>query len=354
MNIIQIRRYIHSIAELSNREYKTQEFIINYFSKHDCKIITYQTSVLIVYNNEKTETIGFRAEEDALPIIEKNAVNFKSKSNMHACGHDGHMAMLMKLGDYINRHLKDLTYRIVLIFQMAEENGNGSWRLIQSGIIESFNFKYIYALHLYPGLYEGKLFSRPGPLLSRCCELDIDIIGKSSHVASKELGIDANDIWYQLYKKINHIKELKKENITFLFGKIEGGSCRNSVSSKVHVEGTIRTIDDDDFVKIKNEIEKIKNQLQEKNQCQIFLKYNDNYQAVFNDYHLFYAAKKHLPIYYTNIKLIGDDFCHYQKLCPCLYLLLGINSDPLHSETFNFNENVLIKGLKALVKLLSL
>lgn len=353
MELIQLRRELHQIAELSFEEYKTQEYIENYFKNHHCQIRKYLTSIVIIFNELATTAIGFRAEEDALPIQEKNSSCFISKTNMHACGHDGHMAMLIKLGDYINDNLDKISSKIVLIFQMGEEKGDGALKLIQSGILSDIDFKHIYAIHLYPGLKEGIFFAKKGVMLANCTEISITFLGKSSHVAQKHLGIDANEAAYLFLKEIK--RNLKSNShYTYLFGTINGGVGRNIVSSKCSLEGTIRTFYDSDLKRIKQKILKIANQIKKKTGASFEIKYNDNFHTVINDIDLFNKVKSLLDIKNINAQLIGDDFCHYHQLAPSLYLLLGVDSFPLHSEYFSFNEKVLYKGLDMLIKLLDI
>lgn len=353
MELVQIRRKLHQTAELSFEEYKTQEFIENYFKDHHCQIRKYLTSIVIIFNEKEKSAIGFRAEEDALPLKEKNNSCFISNTNMHACGHDGHMAMLIKLGDYINDNLDKISYKIALIFQMGEEKGDGALKLIQSGILSDIDFKYIYAIHLYPGLKEGVFFAKKGVMLANCTEISITFLGKSSHVAHKQLGIDANEGAYLFIKEIK--KAIKKNShYTYLFGTINGGAGRNIVSSKCTLEGTIRTFYDNDLKKIKQEIIKKANLIKKKTGVSYEIKYNENFHTVINDIDLFNKVRTSLDIKNINAQLIGDDFCHYNQLAPSLYLLLGIDSFPLHSEYFSFNEEVLYKGLEMLIKLINI
>ena len=353
MNINDIFHHLHTIAELSYQEKNTQQFIENYFKNHKCKIYKYKTSIIIYFDLNKSETIGFRCEEDALPIQEVNDNQYKNnEGHMHACGHDGHMSMMIKLGDYINDNLASMKYNVILIFQMAEECAFGAIDLINNSILNSLKIKYIFAFHLFPGLKEGYLFAKKGQMLAKCMELDVIFKGKSSHVANKNQGIDANEAGYLFIKNIKKLAIMHKKNVTYLFGTINGGCLRNIVSSSCIIKGTLRVFDENIGAKIIKKIKLILNKIQRKTKCICSLKINDNYKVVFNSNALYEKAKKIIPIYNTDKKLIGDDFCHYQDLCPCLYILLGIDSSPLHSETFLFNEHVLNIGLDNLKKLL--
>ena len=111
--LIEIRRYLHKHPELSFEEYNTQKYIVNFFSEMNCVMHTIKTGVLAYFNNDKKDTIAFRCELDALNIKERTNAQYQSENDyMHACGHDGHMAICLKLGEYINNNL-ELVFRNV-------------------------------------------------------------------------------------------------------------------------------------------------------------------------------------------------------------------------------------------------
>ena len=148
---------------------------------------------------------------------------------MHACGHDGHMAMLLGLTDFITKHIEDLIYNVVLIYQPSEEISGGAQSVIQSGLLDKYEVQAIFGFHLWPGLAKGEVFSRPGPLMAQSSETDIIIKGQSAHIASSEKGIDSLEAAVRFLKNVYDFdRQLPAEwNHLMKFGQIQGFSWRS-------------------------------------------------------------------------------------------------------------------------------
>ena len=354
MNIIEIREFLHKIPELGFEEYKTKEFILNYAKNYSCVVKEFSyTGIILSFNDKKEKTICFRAEEDALEIEERNDVPYRSihKNRMHACGHDGHMAILLKLGDYITSHLDSIAYNVFLIFQPSEEKYGGSKSLISSKILNERNIVAFYSLHIWPQIPEGTIVTSFSPILSKAVEFDITIHDECRHIGD----IRDNNSFNALGSLLKQIDTLDK-NIHFRhkigIGKIEGGSARNVSPSKITLYGSIRTFAEEDAKFIIEEMKRIIIDISFSYSLFVNLSYNDDFYLVKNDMNLLNLIKDEIEI--KDISFYqSEDFGHYARLYPSVFFLLGGgNIPPLHRSTFNFNENILKVGLEFYKKLL--
>lgn len=350
MNIIEIRRHLHMYPELSNKEFLTQNFIINYLKKLDCKIYTYKTSVIAYFDNQKKETFAFRCEEDGLPLLEDNDVTYASKNIgvMHGCGHDAHMAICLKLADYINENKNINKYNYALIFQPSEEVYGGSLLTLKNDFFKKHKINYLVALHLYPKFKRGVIFSNVGPFLSKCIEIDINIKGKNKHIAFNNFDQDVNQIGCKVVNDIYSYFSLKN-NIRFTFGKIVSGNIRNITSSYFNAKGSLRLFDETKYKEYKKELLDMI-----KNQRNIKILFNDQYQTINNNQELFYKINRVYKIRKAPKQYIGEDFFAYQKSIKTCYFLLGTGekNKNLHQSNFSFDEDLLSVGLNFFIKIL--
>ena len=159
------RRALHRIPELDDQLPETQAYLLDRLSPLRCRIITPgRCAVLAYFDAGKPDTAAFRSDMDALPIEEKSGVSFCSAhpGRMHACGHDGHMAMLLCLAQWISGHLDQLYRNVLLVFQPAEETTGGAQSICQTGIFRQLNVRHIFGIHLWPDLPAGTVSTRSG------------------------------------------------------------------------------------------------------------------------------------------------------------------------------------------------
>ncbi len=347
------RMDLHQIPELALNEFETSNYIKNVLKNYKCQIIeVYETSVLGYFNFGFKETIAFRADMDALKISEKTNLPFASTNGcMHACGHDGHMAILLGLAKYINENFENIKKNILLVFQPAEETVGGAQGIVNSGILSKLNVVEIYGLHLWPNLEKGKMFSRPNYMMSQANEIDIEIFGKSIHIANHFLGIDALYIGCilidRLYKMIETCKT--RENKILKFGVFESGKVLNAISDKTLIKGSLRTYDENDFEKIMKNINEIKKNIEFEFNCHIDLYLKAAYPALKNDYKLFDKTKKIIDLYELEEPVMqSEDFSFYGENIKSLYMFLGLGDKTnLHKSDFDFDMDVLQVGFDA-------
>lgn len=187
------RRELHQIPELGLEEYKTCAYIgekLKEFGLHPFTIA--KTGVYVYIDAGSDETYAFRADMDALEAEEENDVEYSSKhpGKMHACGHDGHMAMLLGLAKVLSK-TENIKKNILLIFQPAEEGPGGAKIITESGIFEKYNVKGIFGIHLFPTLDEGIIASKAGPFMAQSGEIDVIIKGEGGHGGMPHNAIDS-------------------------------------------------------------------------------------------------------------------------------------------------------------------
>lgn len=367
--IVQIRRDLHEIPESGFEEYKTSQYIWDFLKELGVDSLerTARTGVLAYFKgNEGKKTIALRADIDALPVTEKTEVEYSSKHQgyMHACGHDGHSAILLGLAKYLVQNKSKIKDNILLLFQPAEEGPGGAEIIIKEGVLKKYNVDCIYGLHLYPDVEEGKIGIKAGPIMAQTGEFDIFVKGKSSHGAMPHTGQDSIVIAAELTSSIQNIISRSIDPIepaVITIGKIAGGERRNVIAGEVVMEGTLRAFNDSIYKKMKRKITIISKSLSMAYDCEIDVIYRDMYPFVNNDKKLveeFIEAVGSEDIEIVKPQMTAEDFSYYQKEIPGLFFFLGVkNKDmgfvyPLHNAKFNFNESVLAMGVEVYIKTL--
>ncbi|MEG2542591.1 MAG: M20 family metallopeptidase [Christensenellaceae bacterium] len=360
--IKEIRQDLHKIPEYSFEEYQTSEYLMNYLQKlHPDSLKTVaKTGIKAVFMSKNAKkTIGIRADIDALPIDEKNKdCVFCSKNSgmMHACGHDGHMAIALICAKIISKAKNRLKNNYVFLFQPAEETDGGARPMIQAGALENPKIDEIYGLHLWPYIKSGKVGLAKGAIMAHMCDLNIEIIGKGSHGAKPHQGKDALVAAAQLIGSIQTIisRNLDPYKMAVItIGKITGGETRNVICEQVHLEGTIRTFDEDVTKMIKTKLDDMLRGIEK--MFEVTCKFTESmvYNAVVNDEELYESAKlKFSNDEYVDFEpvMISEDFSEYQLETKGFFAFIGTedtnHKEPLHSNLFHFDERVLLYGVE--------
>ncbi|WP_372714531.1 M20 family metallopeptidase [Ilyobacter sp.] len=358
------RRELHQIPELGLEEYKTSAYIgekLREFGLHPFTIA--KTGIYVYIDAGSDETYAFRADMDALESEEENDVEYASKhpGKMHACGHDGHMAMLLGLAKILSK-TENIKKNVLLIFQPAEEGPGGAKIITESGIFEKYNVKGIFGIHLFPNLDEGIIASKAGPLMAQSGEIDVIIKGEGGHGGMPHNAIDSILVASKFLSSCQSIISRSispLETAVISFGKIRGGSARNIVAEKTHIEGTVRTFSKDTFEIIKKRILQISRGLEESFGVEISVDLEPYYPPVINDKNLYNKIAEKVHIEETDPVMLAEDFSYYQERIPGVFYFLGsrnIERDfdyPLHSCNFNFDESILLKGVEHYVNILT-
>lgn len=383
-NLKKHRRSLHMIPELGRDLPKTKQYLVSVLEQLNCKMtFLCDSGICAFFDKGMTETMGFRADMDALPVEEANPCGYCSthKGQMHACGHDGHMAMVLALGEYIDT-LDELPCNVLLIFQPAEETLGGAKEICESGILAQYNVTRIFGIHLWPFLEAGKLASKAQALMPKSAEINIDIHGKAAHGTAAYEGNDAlyiaTDYIRQVYTKhaqipgaVPHfpsgISDLPQappsspeEKTIIHIGKMDSGYARNIVSDYTHLRGTVRAFSEKNFEKLIALLTDTLNEISSGYQCEANFTNSEGYPPVINDeklYHQVLPAVKSLACGYeemTQPLMISEDFSFYGRCAPAVFFLLGTGTSiPLHSTNFDFDEQILLSGFALYKALLS-
>ena len=350
MQIVKDRRALHRIPELDLCLPKTMEYLKTSLRALNCRLLSpVDSSLCAFFDFGKADTIAFRADCDALPIFEKTGLDFASthEGQMHACGHDGHMAILLELARRLDK-AETLPHNVLLIFQPAEETTDGAKRICESGVLESHNVKAIFGLHVWPGLPAGEVFSRANELMARSCEVDIEITGKSAHIGRAAEGLDALNAGMLLYTRVREMEQALPKNIYRIlnFGHFESGTVRNAISRKTVIEGSMRSYQDEIHSHLRNGLLEIGRQVAAQTGCTVDIRIKEGNPAVMNPPALIEKVRQILPFsLLPEPSMTAEDFSEYQQRVPGLFFFLGLGDVPsLHADTFNFDETILLKG----------
>ena len=304
---------------------------------------------------------------------------------MHACGHDGHMAMALAAATFVDRTIREqpgvIKRNVLFVFQPAEETTGGAKTVCESGVFERYGVDRIFGFHVWPDLPAGTLASCPGPLLARSSETHIHIHGTSIHIA-KTYGVpveESHDAALAAAKFLVAERELMDElgadePCIGKFGLLQAGTVCNAVAGEAHVAGSLRVFTDAMFDRAREGVRRALDEACTATGCTYDLDFAEGYPPVDNDPELFAHIAPALPELQLVDEplLIAEDFAFYQRHLPGVFFLLGtgvpegqenpIDADDcpayamsaLHTDTMLFDEEILLKGLDVYKRLLLL
>ena len=357
--MLEHRKVLHQIPEGGYKEVKTAEYVTNVLMTLGYEPISVVTTGVIAYREGKTkDCIAFRSDMDGLPIKEETDLSYASTNGyMHACGHDGHMSILLGFAEYLTQ-IEQLEKSVLLVFQPAEEGPGGALPLMNTKLFERYHVKNVFGLHIYPGLKQGTIGTRGGVLTAQTGEFNITIKGKSGHGAMPHTAIDALVAAAGL---INGYQTIISRNINTIeggvvtIGTITGGERRNIICETVEMEGTIRALSEEIYQIIKLRMAEINKGLEVMYNVQVEMTFDDLYPCILNDKvlvsQLMESSLKD-DLIEMEPMMIAEDFAYYQRVVPGVFLMLGSRNEelgytyPLHSCHFNFDKEVLVDGVK--------
>jgi amidohydrolase len=368
--VIAIRRQLHSIPEPGLKEYGTTKYIIEYLKDLDinAEIGPAGTGVIAYIEGKPgSKTIAFRADIDALSVEEQTGSEYcsQNKGFMHACGHDGHTAILLGFAKLLKQLGNELESNALLIFQPAEEGPGGAEVIVNAGILAKYKASCIFGLHIFPDIEEGKIGCRPGAMMAQTGEFDLWIEGKSCHGAMPHKGYDALVAAADVVLTLNTIVSRFVDPIepaVVTVGRMICGERRNIIAGEAVLEGTMRAFNDNTYNILRSRVIKVAASISEAYGCESSYEIRDMYPAVNNDQELFDMLRVCLDkedFILLNPLTLSEDFSYYQKKIPGLFFMLGSKNDekgytyPLHSNKFNFHEEILILGIQMFYNLLN-
>ena len=247
-SIAAVRRDIHAHPELCFEELRTADLIAAKLTEWGIPVHRGlgKTGVVgIVKGGDSPRAIGLRADMDALPMQEFNTFAHASRhpGKMHACGHDGHVAMLLAAAQHLARH-RDFDGTVYLIFQPAEEGGGGAREMVNDGLFEQFPMQAVFGMHNWPGMPVGTMAVSPGPVMASTSEFKITVRGKGGHAALPHTGIDPVLIACQMVQGFQTIITRNKKPVdagVISVTMIHAGEATNVIPDSCELQGTVRT-----------------------------------------------------------------------------------------------------------------
>lgn len=246
--MVALRRDIHAHPELCFEEVRTADLVAKKLTEWGIPVhrgLGTTGVVGIIKNGTSARAIGLRADMDALPLQECNTFRHASQhpGRMHACGHDGHTAMLLAAAHHLAKH-RHFDGTVVLIFQPAEEGGGGAREMMKDGLFDKFPVEAVFGMHNWPGSAVGKFAVSPGPVMASSNEFKITIHGKGGHAALPHDGLDPVPVACQMVQAFQTIISRNKKPIdagVISVTMIHAGEATNVIPDRCELQGTVRT-----------------------------------------------------------------------------------------------------------------
>jgi hippurate hydrolase len=356
------RRHLHQYPELQFDVHETATFVeekLRSFGITDITTGIGQTGVVAVIEGRNTtsgRTVGLRADMDALPIQEATGLEYASKNpgKMHACGHDGHTAILLGAAQYL-AETRNFDGRVVLIFQPAEEGGGGGREMCKEGLMDRWSIDEVYGLHNMPGGDVGSFHIRSGAMLAATDEFDITITGKGGHAAAPHEAIDPNLAAAHVIVALQSIASRNVDPLKQVVVSVcmlrSDSEAFNIIPHRVTMKGTVRTLDGGVRDLAEKRLAEIVDLTARAHGCVADIDYERGYPATVNhDANTNYAAdaaEAVTPGVERNTPPImaGEDFSFMLEERPGAYIQLGNGGGAtVHHPEYNFNDEAIPAG----------
>jgi len=371
--LIELRRDFHKHPELGFEEYKTAEIVANYLEKCGLNVkrgVAKTGVVGLLKGKSQGPTLLLRADMDALPIQEENEVPYKSVNNgvMHACGHDGHIAMLLVAAKILSDYREKIKGNINFVFQPNEEVG-GAKLMVEEGVLENPRVNAAMGLHLWTPIESGKIGVTVGPITATLDVFNLKIKGKGGHTGYPENAVDpiitaANIIQTIQIIQTREISALKPTII--MFTKIKSGVKSNIIPGEVSLEGTMRYLHkggEKNERKLEKRFERIVKAICKAHRAEYELKFNVENRAVINDPDMTKLVETTAEEALGNsnriisyISTAGEDFFEFADRVPSVFYFVGAGSIekeshyPHHNPRFNIDEDAMSIGVEMHVR----
>ena len=368
-DIVEIRHAIHQTPEIALREYKTAELIrktLKSTGLRPLKPFLETDVVAILHGRETGKNVTLRADIDALPIQEETGLPYASRSAgfMHACGHDGHTAMLIGAALVLSKFKDALKGSVKFVFQPGEEIVAAGRDLIEKGALQDPKPDAVIALHAWPGIPEGVIASKPGVLLAAADFFKITIKGKGAHGSRPA---DSIDPILTAARVVESLQAVVSRNVSALdpvvlsVCRISGGTNSNTIPDSVEMEGTTRYLKPELRKKIPVDMERIVKGVCDSMGATYDMSYSSPYIPTINDPNMVdlgkNVAKEVLgPFGWIDLEepsMGGEDFSYYVAKYPGAMFRIGVGKESalLHTAQFDFNDHALKNGILFLVTL---
>ena len=365
------RRDIHQHPELKFEENRTSDLVAAKLEEFGIEIHRglAKTGVVGTIRNGDGPSIGLRADMDALPLEEKNTFKHASSNpgKMHACGHDGHTAMLLGAAKHLAAS-KNFKGTVNLIFQPAEEGGGGGELMIKEGLFEMFPVDSVYGLHNWPGMPAGTFGVGSGPIMAAADMFDLTINGRGGHAAFPDQCIDPIVVASQVVSALQTITSRNThpvDSVVITVTQIHAGDAYNVIPDSVRMHGTVRTFQTETRAKIPSSMLRVAEGVCAAYGTTCELNYMSGYPTTINSVPETEISAKAVVDLLGEDKIIlnptpsmgAEDFSYMLEARPGCYVWLGIGPGKgeagcmLHSSRYDFNDDVLPTGASYWVKL---
>ena len=375
--ITTLRRDIHAHPELCFQEQRTSDLIAKALT--DWGIPVHRglgtTGVVgIVKSGTSNRAVGLRADIDALPVTERNQFAHASKyaGKMHACGHDGHTAMLLAAAKHLSRQ-RNFDGTVYLVFQPAEEGGGGAREMIKEGLFEKFPMEAIFGAHNWPGMAVGQVGVRPGAIFASSNEFKITVRGKGAHAALPHMGIDPVPVACAIVQALQTIVTRNKrpvETAVISVTMIHAGEATNVIAQSCELEGTVRTFSTETLDLVERRMQAIAEYTCRAFEAECDFEFVRNYPPLVNHVAETDFVRRTLAdvIGASNVleceaTMTAEDFSYFLQAKPGCYFLIG-NGDgehrtlghgmgpcTLHNASYDFNDDLIPLGATMWVRL---
>lgn len=366
--ITEWRQDIHANPELLYDVHRTAALVAEKLKAFGCDEVTPgigRTGVVGVIKGNgpvsagaRSKVIGLRADMDALPMHEITGLPYASKvpGKMHACGHDGHTAMLLGAAKYLCE-TRNFSGTVVVIFQPAEEGGAGGLAMVQDGMMDRWQIDEVYGMHNMPGIPVGHFALRPGPLLAASDRFDIEIEAVGTHAAKPHLGIDPVNIGCQLQQALQTIVARNVdplESAVVSLTMFHAGDAMNIIPQTAKLAGTVRTLKPEMRALVKQRMQVICDGMAQMHGARVTLRYADGYPVTVNhEDQTRFATSVAREISgsaavddNTPPTMGGEDFSYMLEARPGAFIFVG-NGDTagVHHPAYNFNDDAIPTGV---------
>lgn len=362
-NALHWRRQLHQHPELGYQEQQTSELVANVLADAGLQVFRglAGTGVIGTLENGPGPIIGLRADMDALPITEKGDPQWKSQQAgvMHACGHDGHTAILLAAACHLAT-TRNFSGTLHFIFQPAEENLGGARKMVEEGLLQRFPMDAVYAMHNWPGMPVGTLAVNPDAMMASLDSFEITLHGKSCHAAMPESGADPMVVAAELILALQTIPSRRLSPLASAVvsvTQIHGGEAINVIPEQIVLRGTVRCLQTDVRNRVRGLIEDFVTTLPRPFGVSGEIHWYPGYPVTAN--HAEQAEQVRAVAvdmlgeaqvsWQVNPSMASEDFACMLEACPGAYFWLGADgatpSAPLHNAHYDFNDELLPIGI---------
>lgn len=360
--IVEVRRALHKIPEVAFCEEKTSGFVAERLMELGLEVKTGLARwgvTGLLRGRSPGPTVMLRADMDALPIQEETGLEFASSypGVMHACGHDGNMAMVLGAAKVLSG-LKDLLKgNVKFVFQPAEEGACGAKPMIEEGVMEEPRVQWALGCHLWPNLPEGTVGVKAGPLMAAMDRFDIRILGKGGHGAMPHLCVDALEVGTQVVGALQRIVSRKMnplEPSVVTVGSFHSGTAFNVIPQEAQLSGTTRTFNREIWKAWPQRLERVIKGVCDAMGAGYELRYTQGCPPLVNDPEVAQRVRSCATsvvgpenVMEPQPTMGGEDMSYFLERVPGCYYFLGVGREgamPVHNPRFDFNEEVLLIG----------